>query len=412
MDQILHGVGEAPTIYVQTVGGDLRVTGWDQPDILAGSSDERSLRAAQDGEQVTVEAGADCGLHVPRRARLVIDNVAGEARLKSLDGSAQIGSVGGDLSLRQAGAVQVGRVGGDLSAKKVSGALEVGQVGGDMSARTVAGDVKVGRAGGDLYLRDVDGAIQAAAGGDVGLNVAFAPGRAYHLRAGADVICRLAPAASVRLSVAAGGDLSVDVAGAETEGHGRERVVVVRGGEAEARLEAGGDVAVTGLAAGPDAMGDFGERFGEDFSVMAEEFAVHIDSQIESQMADFEKQLNERLAGLGASFGPGGARAEEIAARVRRAAEKVERKQETAQRKLDEARRKAEREAVRARQRAERGRGRGGPWLRFDQPSPARPPASDPVTDEERMTILRMVEQGKISVADAEKLLAALENRL
>jgi hypothetical protein len=35
----------------------------------------------------------------------------------------------------------------------------------------------------------------------------------------------------------------------------------------------------------------------------------------------------------------------------------------------------------------------------------------EPVSDDERMVILRMVEQGKISVADAEKLLAALEGK-
>jgi hypothetical protein len=43
-------------------------------------------------------------------------------------------------------------------------------------------------------------------------------------------------------------------------------------------------------------------------------------------------------------------------------------------------------------------------------PIPPTPPA-DPVSDEERMVILRMVEQGKISVGDAEKLLAALEGK-
>ena len=42
---------------------------------------------------------------------------------------------------------------------------------------------------------------------------------------------------------------------------------------------------------------------------------------------------------------------------------------------------------------------------------PPPPPPSDPVTDEERMSILRMVEQKKISIAEAEKLLAALEGK-
>jgi hypothetical protein len=38
-------------------------------------------------------------------------------------------------------------------------------------------------------------------------------------------------------------------------------------------------------------------------------------------------------------------------------------------------------------------------------------PPVEPVSDDERMTILRMVEQGKISVTDAEKLLSALEGK-
>jgi hypothetical protein len=38
-------------------------------------------------------------------------------------------------------------------------------------------------------------------------------------------------------------------------------------------------------------------------------------------------------------------------------------------------------------------------------------PPAEPVSDEERMLILRMLEQGKISVADAEQLLAALEGK-
>mgnify|MGYP003383801076 CR=1 FL=1 len=50
------------------------------------------------------------------------------------------------------------------------------------------------------------------------------------------------------------------------------------------------------------------------------------------------------------------------------------------------------------------------PDLRKRPPAPPVPPKPKraPATDEERMMILRMVEQGKISVEQAEKLLAAL----
>ena len=43
-------------------------------------------------------------------------------------------------------------------------------------------------------------------------------------------------------------------------------------------------------------------------------------------------------------------------------------------------------------------------------PAPPRPQA-EPVTDEERLTILKMLQEKKISIQDAEKLLAALEGK-
>ena len=43
-------------------------------------------------------------------------------------------------------------------------------------------------------------------------------------------------------------------------------------------------------------------------------------------------------------------------------------------------------------------------------PVPPRPPA-EPVTDEERLTILKMLQDKKISLQDAEKLLSALEGK-
>ncbi len=79
-----------------------------------------------------------------------------------------------------------------------------------------------------------------------------------------------------------------------------------------------------------------------------------------------------------------------------------------AEEKLAEAMRKFE---VRA---SERGpevdrRRKGYGWQAPPPPPvPPVPPRRNPVSDEERMMILRMVEQGKISVEQAEKLLAAM----
>ena len=84
------------------------------------------------------------------------------------------------------------------------------------------------------------------------------------------------------------------------------------------------------------------------------------------------------------------------------------RAQEKMEAKLEAARRRAElksQAALRRTQAANR-RGRVFDWM----PQPPQPP-KEVVTDEERLLILRMLEQKKISLSEAEELLSALEGR-
>jgi hypothetical protein len=426
-----------PVVEIVNVGGDLRLTGWDQPQFTAETDDEDSLHLDRDGDRLMLRAGADCTIHLPRGSQVSVRTVAGDARANSLEQKLALGNVGGDLRLRQIASADVGVVGGDLIAKQVAGDLQVGHVGGDLEAREVAGAFKSGNVGGDLYLLNVGGAVQATAGGDAILSINFAPEREYSVLAGGDLKCRLGPDASARLSLIAGGDISIDLKAAQVEGSSNRKTVTLGAGAAAVNLRAGGDLNLIGLSFDADAMDDFGERFGEDFGVMADEFASQIESQIEtqieSQMADFEKQMADRLAGL--NFGASGVDAGKIAATARRAAERVQR---AGRKQVDEARRQAEKDAEHARRiadsaqrraeaishKAHEAHGRRGWPFKFETPRPPAPPRppspqrpmspapqADAISDEERMVILRMVEQGKITVADAEKLLAALENK-
>jgi hypothetical protein len=419
MDKITLNLNGSPSITITSVGGDLRLSGWDQNQFFAEGEDN-TLHLDQHNGGLSLSSSGDCSVRTPRSATLAVNKVGGDARVKSLEGGLNIGAVGGSLTIRQTGPADVQTVGNDLSAKNVAGQLAIGKVGGDLWARGVAGHLSAENVGGDLYLRDVEDGVSASAGGDVTLNLSFRPGLTYQVQAGGDLVCRLLPGTSARFEIEAPGDISVGVPGATVEGEPGHRLVVLGDGEAQVRLSAGGDVALTGAAADPDAMGDFGERFGEGVGVMAEELAAQIESQIEAQMADMERTLGERLAGLDVAFGS--SKAEQIAARAHRVAQRME---EKAQRKADQARRKAarhaeaaQRKAEHARRIAERASRRGEAWaFRFEGgPRPPRPPTPpapppEPVSDEERMLILRMVEQGKISVAEAEKLLAALEAR-
>ncbi len=406
MDQSVFTTNESPEIIIQSIGGSLRLAGWDQNQFQAEADDDRLLDAEQTGNTITFSCKSDCSVRVPRLANIKITKVGGDARVKALQGSLEIEMISGDLTLRQTGAVKVDRISGDVSAKKVFGALIVKEVSGDLSARGVAGDVFAEKVSGDVYLRDVAGNARAQASGDVILSLDFKPNQQYDFKASGDVLCRISPNTSAKVMAQFNGDVSVDVAGAKMEGGGGQRVITLGDGASQVTLRAAGDISITSQSAEPEAMG---EHFGDEFGVMAEEFSAQIESQIEAHMADLEKHLSHI----------GGVKGDRVSARVQEAMDRARRKAEAARQRVQS---RVDAAQSRAEAKAERGKRFG---FKFDlgksfapprppmPPTPPRPPkpASEPVSDEERMMILRMVEQKKISIEEAEKLLAALEGK-
>jgi hypothetical protein len=148
-------------------------------------------------------------------------------------------------------------------------------------------------------------------------------------------------------------------------------------------------------------------EISEEMSQRANELSQQITSQVETQMGALTRDLEEKFARMGTG--------EEMSQRIQ---ERVTGALRRAEEKLAEAMRKMEvrtQESDRRMADAESRRRKGYAW-QTPPPVPAAPPVppSPPspkrpqATDEERMIILRMVEQGKISVEQAEKLLASL----
>lgn len=390
-----------PEIVIE-VGGDLRLAGADVDAVSVEAGDDVTLSADPAGARVSVAAPGDCALKVPRRARLNLTHVGGDARpIKDLAGPVAVGEVGGDLMVRRTGGVQAGRVGGSVSAKEIAGPFSLTGAGGDVSARGVSGAFECGFAGGDLYLRDAQAAASGEAGGDVILHLAFAPGQACRFRANGDIVCRVPPGASARLTVTTTGELSLDVPGAQSQVVDGQTVVRLGAGDPDVALQATGDVFISELTPGDGGPAEGGDDLGDRLSRQVED-------QVAARLADVERELNAQLGQLNVNLGSlGRLNAQEIAARARRAAETAQRRSLHAQRKLEAAQRRVERAVERA------ARPRRGSGLTFGTGLPGgRPPApSEPVSDQERLAVLRLLEQGRISAAEAEALLAALEGR-
>jgi len=182
--------------------------------------------------------------------------------------------------------------------------------------------------------------------------------------------------ASLRLALSARDGVRSSIPGLvleETEG---QMQGILGAGEASLEAQVGGHASVRPL--------EPAHRPGEELDLSdIEGLGAQIVARVAEAMSEMEARLDESLGRIDST---------EVRRRVERVAEK--------------ARRAAERETERVRLRAERAERR---WQRASgrRARPRRTAA----TDEERMRVLRLVEEGKVTPEQAADLLAALEGR-
>jgi hypothetical protein len=346
MESVHQDVGPRPHVRISSVQGDLRISGRDGTQLEAQAGDRGGLIVQPKGDAVDISSRGGCLVFLPPESRLEIVRVSGDARVADLGGDLTIEQIEGDLTLRRVGPARVGEVSGSLVARRLSNELHIGKVGGDAALEHIRGPVELGQVGGDMRASQIEAGLTARLDGDALLEWLPPAGSSSQVEASGDVVARFLAAASVRVTARAGGDLRLF----GDSGSG-ERTVTLGSGGASVQLSAGGDVLAT----------HGGTEFTAD---LAEEIAA----QVDATLADVEAGLEDvDLSSLGLDT-------KEMRDKVHHA--------------LTHALRRARRGATAA----ERER--------------AQPVETG---DAERLTILRMLEEGKVTVEQAEGLLRALE---
>lgn len=349
----------------------LCITGWEQPQIQIKIQDEGRLQTREENGGFWIRCEEDCVIQVPIDARIHVDYVNGSASLSNLKGSLVCDNVGGHLTLRQTGAVRCGNVGGHLKIFQVEGEMEVINVGGNLKGGEVSGKLRISNVGGSIKLLDVQAVDTLRAGGNIKVKLQQLAAD-LNASAGGSVKLWLPTNSSYQLEASSGGERVIVRNQGQTEKISTHRLHKTIGeGGPHLTLAAGGTVSVL--------EGEWEEEGGE------EEFGVRVD------------QLGEEIANR-------------IQERLRRAEERTR-----------EATRRAEERARMARQRAERaarhssevfGRVDFGNFARHRaEGNPAPPAPRSKVSDEERMIVLTLLREKKISAEEANRLLDALEGK-
>jgi hypothetical protein len=340
--------GHSPKIFIENIGGDLNLVGWEGEDVLLKGDDDE-LHYKQDGDKVTISADDDLSLRVPKSASVFIQYIAGDAAIRSVLGGIELKNIVGDLSIRDVDSVSIDTIESDFSLRGAQGNLFVKSAHSDVSIRDVDGHVTLESVADDLALRDVRGNVSANVSEDVVLYLNPQAGNTYSVTAGDDILLVMPPKANAILTLSAY-KIDVEWRGVARDDDATSRVVTLGDGSASVTLNAGGDIRVTNQANAGESAEDFGN-----------------------------------FAGLGVDWSGFG---ERISRQVEQAARRATKQAEDAVRRV--SRRAGTKVNL-------------GDWdFKPVTPKPQ-------VSNEERLVILKMLQEKKITAEEAEKLLSALE---
>jgi len=419
-----------PHITITKCAKNLLVQGKDGAQVTIRVDGEATdLTLEQEGETLTISAKEDCEIACPAGSTLTVQACHGNAKIDGVAGTLALETVHGNLTFKDVGPTEFTRVDGNLYVRDVGGILRGKAVGGNARVRDVEGACALEKINGNLHARDVDGDLQTETvggnahiddvrgqfavkkvggnltfdevqggvtaeqvGGNARVKPPFAPGTAYRIGAGGNVDIHLPDEANLSLALRAGGGVRSKIAGLTLERANGEMRGVLGDGAASLEAQAGGSITLRGRGAAHEAPGEF--EFDMNFLDDLEDIGPMIETRVGEAMAKLEIRLEQ---GLGQIDG------DKLRLKIERAAEKSAR---AAERAAEEVRRAAEREAQKARMRAERSQRR---WERTSGQKSR--PRTEPVSEEEQLRVLRMVEQGKITPEQAADLLEAMKGR-
>ncbi len=370
-------------IIVQHVGGDLRLRG--RPgEALVIDGDAVQVEHLGEGQPVVVRAGGDARMIVPDAVDVSLQTIGGDAKVTGVTGAVDVQRVGGDLAVRDVGRVKIKQVGGDVRIKRILGDVTVEMIGADATIRSVGGAVWIARIGADLYMRQVDGAcVVEQIGSDLVLNIHFASDREYRFHVGDSILCQVRPDTNATFILPPDTHVQLDVQAEIVEEEDRQLVVL---GEGSAQVHVTGARVVRLI-----------DIDDESISV----FGIQLEEELEARLSTLEETLSQQLEGLD----------ERIQARTIQLASQAEKMTERAQqeaiRAAERVRRTMDRWATKPK--SKRRTKRKHMVGRFDVRGPMEP-EDEPVSEQERLMILQMVQENKITIEEAERLLAALDS--
>jgi DUF4097 and DUF4098 domain-containing protein YvlB len=399
-------IDDISQLVIISTGGSLYLTGWNRDEIrIKDPTKQDSFNKEKDRIEITFPN--DGIVHLPHHLPVTIESVGKDAVIKGIGSPIQISSVGGDLILSDVSPSNVKSVGGDVFAKRIQGDLVIENVGKDCLINNVKGQLSLQQVGKDIQIEKVAGGIEALAGGDGQVNFSPVPWQAYSITAGGDISIAVPEDCNAELSIESGKkDITVKLGSIDEKVNDKNFTKQLGEGGPSIMLSAGGSVFITS------------DNFSwlsplqinaEPFENIAVDFSAQTAEQIKNHLRHWEADLRESLSGLSDSMESAGLSEEnlqqikiQIEEGSRLAVQKAELAAVKAQAKVEKSIAKAQRKAQKMKRKTRE--------FDLDQFFASQIDKKS-VSDSERLMILEMLQEKKISPEEADDLLKALEGK-
>lgn len=158
MTHTINLTTETPVIHVKAYGG-IKISGSDQSEVQCRIDAPQLATLVEENGHVYITANASCDLTIPVSSSIELERGMGSVSINNVNGKINIEKVLGNLVLSDVGPTRIEKVGGNFSIRNVDGDVSIEKVGATVVVENV-GSFHCEKAGGSCYVKDVRGDFQ------------------------------------------------------------------------------------------------------------------------------------------------------------------------------------------------------------------------------------------------------------
>jgi hypothetical protein len=385
--QQIIAVEEDVTIVVKA-HGNLDVIGWDRPEVGI-TTDINVQKVRHEKNLLRLLFVEDCELSVPQTSSLIIERVSENVRLRDIQQMVTINRVQGNLTVRNVQQININRVSEDCLLENIGGEIEIGRIGETLKGKNIQASIKVERVSGQVRLLGLGSGVEIRSGESIEASLVESNQEKVFLKSSENIFLHLPVNPNAALQVKSGGELiEFDTGDLQKKLNDPRCEIRIGNGSQKIVLDAGNRVKVTGeILDEKEILRLFSEL---------DQLWLHLKEESKARQEAREEKVNWEIKMVNG------------AAKI--AQEAMEGVGAVAGQIAEETIQQAESHVREALKRVEEQIRNLGYEVSIEEDDYYREEKDPDVTAEEKLIVMRLLEQQKISVEEADRLLEVLSD--